>query len=468
MLMSDDKARALMLFKKGTSLMSADDPRDAEAHLREAICIDPDFAEAHANLGLLLDQEGRTAEAETSYRNAVAINHGLGKAHMYLGLMLARKKRFEEAETAFGHAHHLLAHQPDYWVNRGVMQTCRKQEEEAEKSYCRALELDPDYRSARFNLAYLFLRQGRLEEGWKHLESRNWYERLEKGIPFPRWQGEPLEGKSLLIGFEAGHGDMIQFCRYAGVLKSQGAARIALVCHPGLERLFATMTGVDEVLSHTGKGESGEFHFWTPPLSLPYHCRTRLDSIPACLPYLRPDEGLVQKWAGVLSQKCTPNRLRVGLVWKGNPRFENDADRSLPCLKVLEPWGSISGVQFIGLQKGAGEEEGAQPPAGLPLVNLGPLLSDFADMAAVMASLDLVISVDTAAAHLAGALARKCWVLLPDFMTDWRWMAGRTDSPWYPGVMKLFRQQPMGDWSSVIAEVGENLKELALSSFPGE
>jgi hypothetical protein len=149
------------------------------------------------------------------------------------------------------------------------------------------------------------------------------------------------------------------------------------------------------------------------------------------------------------------------LAWKGNSLFENDADRSLPSLDVLAPLGAIAGVNFVSLQKGAGEDEAAQPPGGMRLIDLGARLEDFADTAAVVTSLDLVICVDTAIAHLAGALGKPCWVLLPAYKTDWRWLTDRTDSPWYPGIMRLFRQSTMGNWADVVAEVASALGRLA-------
>ena len=346
-------------------------------------------------------------------------------------------------------------------MNSGALQACRKQEKEAERSFRKAIELDPEYRLAHFNLGYLLLRQGRFEEGWRCLDARDWYAQLEKNIPCPRWRGEPLKGRSVLIGFEAGHGDMIQFCRYAAVLKAQGAAWVTLICHPALKTLFTTMDGVDAVLALDDTSPCPGWDFWTPPLSMPLHCRTRLDSIPADLPYLRPDGKLVERWSSVLNRECVSSDVRVGLVWKGNPRFENDADRSLPDLKTLESLGAIAGVRFFSLQKGAGEEEAASPPAGLPLVNLGSNISNFADSAAIVANLDLIICVDTAIAHLTGAMGKACWVLLPDYKTDWRWLTGRIDSPWYPGVMRLFRQPRSGDWATVVAEVRVALQRFA-------
>jgi hypothetical protein len=162
-----------------------------------------------------------------------------------------------------------------------------------------------------------------------------------------------------------------------------------------------------------------------------------------------------------------PNEVRIGLAWKGNPRFENDADRSLPGLETLAPLGAIAGASFFSLQKGAGEEEAATPPPGLPMFNMGPQISDFADTAAIIENLDLVISVDTAVAHLAGAMGKACWLLLPDYKTDWRWLAERSDSPWYPGAVRLFRQPRMGDWPTVVADVSAALKKFVAKPVAG-
>lgn len=458
--MSKSPKREENLYIEGNCLMTAGDARGAEACFRELIRLLPDFAEAHARLGLLLDQEGMPTEAEHHYRRSIALNPDQGKTHLNLGVLLANRKRFEEAEDHYRMALDLIPDSAAAWSNLGVLQACRKEEKKAELSYRMALAIDPDHRLAYFNLSYLLLRQGRFEEGWRYLEMRDWYEQLEKNIPCPRWRGESVRGRSILISFEAGHGDMIQFCRYAKVLKARGAARITLVCHPALKTLFTTLDGVDAVLAFDEDLPFAEWDFWTPPLSIPFYCRTRLDSIPAEIPYLRADRKLAERWSSVLSAECVPSDIRVGLVWKGNPRFENDSERSLPDLKMLESLGAVAGVRFFSLQKGAGEDEAATPPAGLSLVNLGPRITDFADSAAIVANLDLIISVDTAVAHLAGAMAKKCWILLPDYMTDWRWLTARADSPWYPGVMRLFRQPRMGEWATVIDEVHAELRRF--------
>ena len=440
--------------------MAAGDTFQAERCFRVALKLVPDFAEVHANLGLLLDQTGKSIEAENHYLHAIACDPVCLQTHLNLGALLADQKRFEEAEAVYRQALTLNPHAPAAWSNLGVLQACQKREAEAEQSYRTAIELDPDYKLASFNFSYLLLRQGRFEEGWCCLEARDWYAPFEKHLACPRWQGEPLVGKSLLITFEAGHGDMVQFCRYTAVLKAQGAATITIICHPALTTLFATLQGVDSVLSFNAPIPTSGCDFWTPPLSIPFYCQTRLNSIPATLPYLWAAREKADYWLSRLTRDSSPSDLRVGLTWKGNPLFENDTDRSLPHLETLASLGGITGVRFFSLQKGAGEEEAANPPINLPLVNLGPEISDFADTAAIIENLDLVISVDTAVAHLAGATGKACWVILPDYKSDWRWLTERTDSPWYPQVMRLFRQPCMGDWTTVVAAVHASLQAL--------
>ena len=225
--------------------------------------------------------------------------------------------------------------------------------------------------------------------------------------------------------------------------------------------MLATLDGIDHVIAFDQPLPASNWDFWTPLLSLPYHCNTRLDSIPANIPYLKAQPQLLSKWQSVLPKSY----FCVGLVWKGNPLFENDADRSLPSLEILAPLWRVAGVTFISLQKGAGEDEAAHPPLGLQLLDLGHQLDDFADTAALVINLDLIISVDTAVAHLAGALGKPCWILLPDYKTDWRWLTARPDSPWYPQSMRLFRQPCTADWSSVISEVAGAL-EILVSEAP--
>jgi Flp pilus assembly protein TadD len=454
---SHQQKQAESLFYQGNLFLEAGALDDAGKCYEEAVRIAPDFAGGHVNLGYIADKQGHDEVAERSYRRSIELNPGYAETHLNLGALLARGKRFEEAETAYLQAIALRPLSPVGWSNLGVLCACMRREDDAEQCYRRAIALDSGYATARFNLSYLLLRQCRFEEGWKCLEARDWYAPLAARLSCPRWYGEPLAGKSILIGYEAGHGDMIQFCRYAEVLKQRGASSITMICHPALKTLFSSLRAVDTVYSFEEPVPTSGWDYWTPPLSIPYHLGTRLDNIPAKIPYLRAEPARTKKWAAFIP----PGDFRVGLVWKGSAQFENDADRSLPSLQTLARLWSVPGVTFISLQKGAGEEEVMGLPLNFPLFHLGWRLNDFADTAAVIANLDLVISVDTAVAHLAGALGKPCWLLLPDYKTDWRWLKDREDSPWYPGNMRLFRQRKMGDWTAVVMDLCNALRQTA-------
>jgi hypothetical protein len=227
------------------------------------------------------------------------------------------------------------------------------------------------------------------------------------------------------------------------------------VCDTPLVGLFVTLAGVHEVIGEERAAELPSHDYWVRLLSLPLHCGTVMASIPSSLPYLYAPPEQCKQWI----QRLPAKDLRIGLVWKGSAGHKNDAKRSLPGLYSLAKLWTVPGVVFISLQKGQGESEAASPPPNQPLLDLGVEIRDFADLAAVIAQLDLVICVDTAVAHLAGALQKPCWVLLPRQGTDWRWLQVRSDSPWYPGVMRLFRQQPGEEWSGVVSRLVMELAE---------
>ncbi|WP_332851424.1 tetratricopeptide repeat protein [Duganella sp. S19_KUP01_CR8] len=441
----------------GNHRMAAGDFAAAEDCFLQALMLEPMHGAARANLGYLKEQQGALAEAEFHYLQAIALMPDHAQLYQNLGVVLLKAKRFEESEAAARIALDLAPESPSAWSQLGVLLACVKREQEAELCYRRALALDPEHARTRFNLAYVLLRQGRFEEGLPLLEARWQFDSLAHTFACPRWDGEPLHGKSVMIVLEAGQGDMIHFCRYAAQLKARGASRVAVICHVPLKRLFATLEGVDRLYALGDPIPDEHWDYWTHPMRLAATLGVSLSAMQAATPYLAAEPELVRLWAGRLPRQG----LRVGLAWKGNPDFENDADRSLPSLATLAPLASLAAagsVHFISLQKGQGEDEALNPPAGMPLYAAGPQLHDFADTAAVIANLDLVISVDTAVAHLAGALGKLCWVLLPDYRCDWRWLAGRSDTPWYP-AMRLFRQSAAGDWVPVIDAVR---RELAL------
>jgi hypothetical protein len=454
-------------FHEGTRHLNADAMAEAEIALREALRLAPDMAEAHANLGLVLERTGRVAEAEVAYLHSLTLTPETAALEqcqtlINLGTLWLHQQRFAEAEKIFLRAVSANPESPVAWTNYGVVLTRCQRDAEAEQCFRKALVVAPDHRNAFFNLSYLLLRQGRFEEGWHCMEARQYWQ-LGEELGIPKWGGEPLAGKSIIIGIEGGFGDMIQFCRFASDLKQRGATRVSVLCHPPIKQLLRSFDDLDDVLAvgdHPAPGTSWDY--WCPPLSLPHVLGMRPDSIPARIPYLAAEPELLQKWAPSIDS--TDDQFRVGLVWKGNPRFENDHARSLASLDELLPLSEVADIRYFSLQKGAAESEATSPP--FPLVNLGKAITDFTDTAAIIMHLDLVITVDTAVAHLAGALGKPCWVLLPAYMTDWRWLTNRNDSPWYPGVMRLFRQKPGDTWAPVILNVKAALEALAKLGKP--
>lgn len=432
--------------------MASGEPDAAIACFRNAIEQQPDCFEAYTNLGILLQQRGSLAQAEAAFRLSLAIRPS-PETLSNLADLFARSGRFDESETLYRQSL-ALDPKPATYSNYGALLACLKRDKEAETCFRTSLELAPDNPNTRFNFAYLLLAQGRFSEGWENLEARHPGKINVPELPFPRWEGEALEGKSLLVWPEFGFGDEIQFCRYLPLLKEAGASRIALACREELETLFETLEGADEVWP-VKKGLPDEpFDFWTMPLSIPHHLRTGIESIPAEIPYLFAAPERIEKWQGSIPDE---GKMHVGLVWKGNPLHENDARRSLSSLSMLSPLWDVENVAFVSLQKGEGENEAKH--FFLPLAHLGSEIKDFADSAAILSMLDLVISVDTSIAHLAGAIGKPCWVMLPQFKTDWRWLKDRDDSPWYP-TMRLFRQGKDGDWESVILKIRDALQAI--------
>ena len=305
------------------------------------------------------------------------------------------------------------------------------------------------------SLALALLLQGRFAEGWEAYESRRQIRRIARdpGFVQPFWDGSPLGGRRILLTSEQGFGDTIQFVRYAPLVAARGG-RVLLQCKPELKRLLAGQCGIEQVV--TPGDATPAFDVWCLLMSLPHLLGTTLQTIPAQVPYLTPDPHLIDKWGKRTAHE--PAGLKVGLVWAGGAHNKNDRVRSLS-LGALAPLAQVPGVRFYSLQKGAASDQARTPPAGMEMTDWTPELADFADTAALVANLDLVISVDTAVAHLAGAIGKPVWVLLP-LSPDFRWLLNRDDSPWYPTV-RLFRQPTRGDWASVIERVRRALHQLS-------
>ncbi|MFM0154064.1 tetratricopeptide repeat protein [Paraburkholderia sediminicola] len=437
---------------------------EAEMAYRDAISHRPDYAEAHYNLGLALFNMERLPEAEAAYREAIRCRPDIVHAHNNLGCVLRLLDRLPEAIEAFAQA---LALRPDlaethYNVGTALAQLRRLPE--AEAAYLRALALRPDYGDARFGLAVMVLGMGRFEEGWRLYECRYdqpgfVHHKTRAMLSCPQWQGGTLAGKSLLVWQEDGLGDMVQFSRYFALLKAQGATHIAFACVPALHRLMASVDGVDAVLDHDTamvRVAASTYDCWTSLLSAPLHLRTTVETIPRAV-RLTVEPSLGEKWQPML--KTMPPGRKIGLVWKGNAKHHNDANRSIPTLATLAPLWSVPGLSFVSLQKGQGEDEAQNPPAGQPLLELGSAVNDFADSAAIIEQLDLVICVDTSTAHLAASLGKPCWVMLPEKDIDWRWMHERSDSPWYPHTLRLFRRATGEGWSVSVERVRQACME---------
>ena len=327
--------------------------------------------------------------------------------------------------------------------------------DEAIAVFRQAIALNPNLPGAHNNLAMALLARGDFQQGWEEYEWRLKCEDFPshlRNLTQPQWDGGPLETRTLLLHTEQGFGDAIQYIRYLPLVAQRGG-RIIIGCQAELQRLFRTIPGSCQIVTPGQPLPAFDLH--CPLLSLPRVFGTTLDNIPKTVPYLSPEPALVDAWNRTLG--AAGGRLRVGLAWAGNPRFKADRTRSLN-LQQLAPLAAARGVKFYSLQKGPAGEQAKHPPAGLEWVDLGPEVKDFADTAAVMSLMDLIITTDTSVPHLAGALGRPVWVML-QFVPHFCWLLDREDSPWYP-TMRLFRQDSRGDWESVITRVAEALSQM--------
>ncbi|MCM8738508.1 tetratricopeptide repeat protein [Azospirillum sp. A1-3] len=437
--------------------------RHAEALdiLLELIAREPDDHRVQGNLAVALKNLGRYREAEAAGRRSLALQPAEPGALSNLGIALSAQARHEEAACVLRRAVALAPDFPDARLNLTLALVALGQGEAAE-ACCRAvLDQQPDNALAHLTLATCLLRRGELERGFAEYE---WRTRLDEGRlndgqigpqdpGTPPWRGEDPRGRTILLQDEQGLGDNIQFVRYAAVLHRLGA-RVIVACDDALVRLFATADGVERVVARSAPVPPHDAH--AALMSLPHLLGTTLATIPAEVPYLRAEADLTDQWR---TRLVMATGVRVGLVWAGNPDFGHDPQRSLP-LAALLPLMEIEGVSVLGLQKGGGRREldgwhGRLPPG---FTDLGDRIGDFADTAAILATLDLVISVDTAVAHLAGALGRPVWTLLRH-VGDWRWLDHGVRTPWYP-TMRLFRQDRPGSWDPVVARVKAALMRL--------
>ena len=421
---------------------------EAEEAYRELTVLAPGMAAGHYNLGITLFEQERHGEAADSLREALRLDPGHGEALNTLGAALFELGGHAEAEACARQAIVLRPDLPGARSNLGSILRELGRDAEAEACFVEALSMDFEQPATRYNLATTLLLTGRLEEGWEEYETRWQAAMAPRGFVQPMWRGEALDGRVLLLHAEQGFGDSLQFCRF--VRQVARRCRVLLEVPAPLTRLLSR--SLPEVERVVVRGDPlPSFHVHCPLMSLPLVLGVTLDTIPGETPYLMADADEVTRWRTRLGR--LPG-MRVGLVWRGNQQFADmRRKRDLPA-RLLERL-AVGNVSFVSIQPGAvAGEWGA-----LPLHDWTRELDDFAASAALVASLDLVIAVDTAVVHLAGALGRPVW-LLNRFDTCWRWLRDRDDSPWYP-TLRQFRQTSLGDWDGVIDQVRAALEEVA-------
>jgi Tfp pilus assembly protein PilF len=440
---------------------------DAIGLMRRAVALNDRIPELHGNLGTALQARDRLDEAIASYRRALALKPDFAAALNNIGNVLKAQGRLDEAMAFYQKA---LAVMPDYAEphhNLSTILSDQGRPDEAAASYRQAVAIKPDYADAHYNLALALLSRGDMTAGWQEHEWRWKTAQMTKAwrtFAQPQWRGEAADGRTLLIHAEQGFGDTLQFCRYAPLAAARGL-RVILEVPERLVRLLHDLPGVDQVVADGEKLPPFDLH--CPMLSMPLALETTLATIPRDVPYLHADAAQVAAWRTRLAA-LEDQGPRIGLVWAGNPRLYQpgapsvDRRRSIT-LGHFAAFAGLESAAFISLQKDDAAHQTKTPPAGLTIHDWTAELSDFAATAALIEALDLVIGVDTAVIHLAGALGKPVW-LLNRFDSCWRWLLERDDSPWYP-TLRQFRQPSPGDWNTVLAKVRAEL-ETATGARP--
>lgn len=468
----------------GNALLEIKDYRNAADALQHAISLVPTFAPMHYNLGCVLYESGQIEASVERLRKAISIDPHLPEAWYSLGNALKDLKKYNESMAALERALTLRPTFAQAWNSMAALHHERADYEAALVAVHRAMELKPNFAEAyanlgstlkdqgdldgaleayqkaiarqpgnpriEWNLALVLLLKGDYERGWRFFESRPNTDLYR--FDQPRWDGTPLNGRTILVCLEQGLGDVIQFVRFVPRLVQLGGRVIALGRSP-LRRLLEGQCGIGQ---YVGIDEPiPPLDCYTMLLSLAGLFHVSLNDLSATNPYLRADTQLVERWGLRLGPPV--HALRVGLVWAGNPNHSNDRNRSVPLRSMAEHL-AMPGVQYYSLQKDLSAGNTAAEADALEMIDLTAQIEDFADTAALISNLDLVIACDTSVAHLAGAIGKPVWILLP-YAPDWRWMLGRSDSAWYPSA-RLFRQTAPGDWSSPLTEVRKELSDL--------
>ncbi|MBR0847961.1 tetratricopeptide repeat protein [Bradyrhizobium diazoefficiens] len=446
---------------RNNALLLLDLGRHAEAleSINVAAKLNPDSAALYQMRGVCLQALSRFEEAQADYEKSIALNPGEAETHNNLGGLHSGLGRMEQALASIDRA---LELRPDFasaLSNRAVALSRLQLQDEAIAAFHRSLAIDPNDARTICNLGLLQLLTGDFERGWLGREARWKIPSLgyvDRGFPQPLWLGDqPIDGKTILLHADEGLGDAIQFARYAPKVAALGA-RVILEVHSPLQQILRDMTGVTTCIGRPANLPAFDLH--CPLGALPLAFGTRLDTIPFAERYLpAPPAACVKAWESRLEDRLgRRSRLRVGLVWSGNPDHKNDHNRSM-ALRTLAPLLDCD-VEFVSLQKGVRDQDRVFLGERPDIIDLTDQIKDFTDTAALVSCLDLMISVDTSIVHLAGALGAPVWTMLP-FVPDWRWLLNRDDSPWYSS-MRLFRQSKRGDWASAVDSVRRELEGL--------
>ena len=423
----------------------------ALAAFQKAVALDPTASSYHCNVGWAYRKLDRPEKSIEACRQALKLDSRNAHARQILGNALRQTGQFDGAIEQY---EYVLKLRPDWAMALNSLASVLReigQRDRAETLLRQAISIEPENASAHFNLGMILLERGEFAAGWEEFEWRSRVASFDLRLPMevPIWDGTPLNGKRIFLHSEQGAGDAIQMARYVPMVSQRGG-RIILGCQSELIPLFGSIGGVEQFWS--GGQSPPDADVQCSLMSLPRIFGATLETIPAKVPYLTVDSARKGKWA----QRVPAGKLKVGLVWAGQGRHFNDRFRSIE-LEKFRDHAATPGVWFLSLQKGERAKQ-INSVSDMSIVDWTNELNDFADTAALIDNLDLVITVDTAVAHLAGAVGKRVWVLLP-FVADWRWMIDRADSPWYP-TMRLFRQSKLGDWASVLDQVQLSLRSL--------
>lgn len=435
-------------FQQALVAIEYNDADNAILELRSLLVHMPDDPAVWFNLGRAYDLAGRFAESELAYRQALSDTPDSPAIWFALGEVRLKQKAYSGAEFCLRKAHGLKPDSVEILLSLGSALSAQCKSAEAFAACQKILAIRPDCVEAAYNMAFIQLRSGDYRSGFANFEARLAIEKFDidlRKYKQPRWDGSPLNGRSVLIYGEQGMGDVIQFARYIPLVVERGG-KVVFEVDPPLIPLFEDFPGVDWIVPKSKEPPLTDVYIQS--LSLPYLFGTTLDTVPNQVPYILPNQAKVEQWRQCLGSHGPA--YRIGLVWRGNPRNPFDQVRSCPLEEFL-PLAAFHGVQFFSLQVGAGTDEIADLDACIKLIDHTDQLRDFSDTAAFIANLDLVIGADTAVTHLAGSLGKKVWILLPHAY-DWRWLPGRDDSPWYP-TAHLFWQHRQADWAGVMTRV---------------